>query len=887
MWLISLGIRSRQGALYTAASLQGYLTLIYECWRLTQDVQVFDRERNEGIVTVGGFLISRRIARFLLEDLPVPVIYSVIYYFMVGFDPEAAQFFVFFSVTLLTHYISICLATVCVGVSREFAGATLVANLAFTLQSMACGYFVNSQSIPVYTRWLKYAAYVFWGFSGLAANEFISPGGGQYGAFYDCPYSQDPADLRCKEYTGRFILDSLGFSPSIWQPPVILLGFAVGFYLLAGILLQFRRVEIELAKARKGDEIDHAAGKEKIKARSAEETRTVTVRLDNYTLDIRKHNVFRRQSEVLSVLKPVSTVFEPGTLNVIMGPSGSGKTSLLHLMAHRLHSTVATEYQSKGQMLFNEAEPSETVVRSLACFVVQDDDALVASLTVKETLRFAAKLRLPKWMPTSEKVAKADDVLIKLGLKSVANNIVGDNLIKGISGGEKRRVSIAIQILTDPKILLLDEPTSGLDAFTASSIMEVLQKMANEGRTIILTVHQARSDLFTRFGNVLLLARGGFPVYSGKGDHMLSYFGSLGHTCPEATNPADFALDLVTVDLQHATREAVSRDKVRSLITSWTSNDGVIARQTSNIATPAELGSLRRQMNPFRVTFPLVLHRSSINLRRLPAILTARVAQITSMGVILALFFAPLKNDYRAVQSRMGFVQEIAALYFVGMLQNIAIYPNERDVFYREQDDGAYSVEVFLLSYTLLEIPFEIIASILFGILGAYAINLQQSVEMIFILAFNSFCVVNCGESLGILFNTFFSHAGFAVSVISILLSLATILGGIMSLNVPSFLQALNHLSPIKYNVANVVPYAMRNISFTCTDSERLSNGHCPIETGDQVLQLYNLQTDAGLNVLALGVCTIIYRLLAYVALKLTRMHLSLRSIRTWFRTAG
>ncbi|KAL9108387.1 MAG: hypothetical protein Q9227_006847 [Pyrenula ochraceoflavens] len=874
------GIRSREGALYTASSLQGYLILIYECWRLALDIQVFDRERNEGVVTVGAFLTSRRLARFLLEDFPVPVVFSVIFYFMVGFDPNAAQFFVFFSVTLLTHYIAVCLATLCVSVSREFAGSSLVANLAYTLQSMACGYFINSQQIPVYTRWLKYAAYVFWAFTGLAANEFITPGGGEYGAFYDCPYSRDPSDLRCKEYTGRFILDSLGFQASIWRPPVILLGFAVGFYLLAAVLLQFWRVEIELAKARKGEEIDHAAGKEKIRARSAEETRVINVRLDGYALDIRKHNMLRRRPVTLSILQPTSTLFESGTLNVIMGPSGSGKTSLLHSMAHRLHSTIATEYQTRGRMLFNEAVPSESVVRSLTSFVVQDDDALVASLTVKETLRFAAKLRLPKWMSTSEKVAKADDVLIKLGLKGVANNVVGDNLTKGISGGEKRRVSIAVQILTDPKILLLDEPTSGLDAFTAMSIMDVLQKMASEGRTIILTVHQARSDLFSRFGNVLLLARGGYPVYSGKAERMLSYFQNLGHECPQATNPADFALDIVSVDIQHAAREATSREKVRSLIMSWNSAEGGVVRQTSNIATPAELGSLRRQMNPFRITFPLVLHRSSINLRRLPAILTARLAQITSMGIILALFFAPLKHDYRAVQSRVGFIQEIGALYFVGMLQNIGIYPNERDVFYREQDDGAYSVEVFLLSYTLLEMPFEIIASTLFGILGAYAINLQRTVQMIFILAFNSFCIVNCGESIGILFNTFFSHAGFAVQITSILLSVANVLGGIMSLNVPSFLQALNHLSPVKYSFANVTPYAMENIHFTCSDSERLPNGHCPIENGEQVLQLYNLQTNAGLNIMALGVCTIIYRLLAYLVLKVTRMHWSLKSFR-------
>lgn len=869
--LIFLGIRSREGALYTASALQGYLVLIFECWRLTFDIQVFDRERNEGVVTVGAFLVSRRAARFFLEDLPVPIIFSVIFYFMVGFDPNPTQFFIFFGITLLTQYIAICLATLCVGMSRDFAGSSLIANLAYTLQAMACGFFVNSESIPVYTRWLKYTAYVFWSFSGLAANEFTSPSGGPYGRFYDCPYSQNPADPRCKEYTGRFVMQSLGFTLNIWRSPVILLAFALGFYLLAAIALQFLRVDVEMAKARKGDEIDHAAGKEKITARSPEETRAVTITLDKFTIDIHKRALLKKAPKVLSILKPITVDFEPAKLNVILGPSGSGKTTLLHAMARRLHGSIGTQYRTAGNMFYNGAVPSEDVIRSLTSFVVQDDDALVASLTVRETLQFAAQIRLPKWMSKNEKTARADEVIMKLGLKAVANNVVGDAMTKGISGGEKRRVSIAIQILSDPKILLLDEPTSGLDAFTASSIIDVLQKMATEGRTIVLTVHQARSDTYPQFGNVLLLARGGFPVYAGQGQNMLSYFGTLGHECPEPTNPADFALDLITIDLQHERREAVSREKVRRLIQSWTAESMTIMQLRSNVATPAELGSLRRQMNPFLITFPLVLRRSSINLRRLPAILTARLAQISSMGIILALFFAPLKNDYRAVQSRMGYIQEIAALYFVGMLQNIGIYPNERDIFYREQDDGAYSVEVFLLSYTILEVPFEIIASIIFGVLGAYAANLQRTVKMLFVIAFNTFCIVNCGESVGILFNTFFSHAGFAVQVMSILLSVATILGGIISLNVPSFLQALNRLSPLKYSFANLAPYAMRGLHFTCSSDERLPNGHCPIESGAQVLTLYNLNTDPGLNLIGLAICTIVYRLVAYLALKVKR----------------
>lgn len=207
------------------------------------------------------------------------------------------------------------------------------------------------------------------------------------------------------------------------------------------------------------------------------------------------------------------------------------------------------------------------------------------------------------------------------------------------------------------------------------------------------------------------------------------------------------------------------------------------------------------------------------------------------------------------------------------MLQNVAIYPNERDVFYREEADNCYSAETFILQYTTLEVPFEIISSLVFGAFAAFADNLERTVKMFFISAFNCFCIINCGESVGIVFCTFFSHVGFSVNFTSVVLSIATILGGIMSLNVNEVLQALNHLSPIKYSIANLAPYAMRNQQFTCMDAQRLPDGRCPIENGRQVLQLYNLDKDAAMNVMALGVCTIVYRIVAYAVLKVMRSH--------------
>ena len=353
-------------------------------------------------------------------------------------------------------------------------------------------------------------------------------------------------------------------------------------------------------------------------------------------------------------------------------PSGSGKTSLLNLMARRLHNSASTTYVPAGRMTFNGGEPSTKVIRSVTSYVCQDDDQLLPYLTVRENLKFAAALRLPTHLSKREKLERAESVLLKLGLRDCADNLVGSDLVKGISGGERRRTTIAIQILTDPRILFLDEPTSGLDAFTASSIVEVLRGLANEGRTLVLTIHQTRSDLFRSFSSIVLLAQGGSLVYAGKGSELLPYFASLGHVCPIMTNPADFSLDLISVNIQNSAKEAHTREKVHTLIDNWDQTKSSVSRITSKIATPAELASLARKMTPLRTAFPVLMHRSFINFRRNNVAVIARTTQVFAFGVILALFFAPLGNGLASVNTRLGFLQEITPLYFVGMLQAVA-----------------------------------------------------------------------------------------------------------------------------------------------------------------------------------------------------------------------
>lgn len=178
-------------------------------------------------------------------------------------------------------------------------------------------------------------------------------------------------------------------------------------------------------------------------------------------------------------------------------------------------------------------------------FVMQDD-VLFQHLTVKETLVYAAYLRLPRSEFTkAAKVQRAEDVLTELGLQKCKDTVIGGPFVRGISGGERKRVSIGHEMLTDPSLLLLDEPTSGLDSTIALKIIHTLQDLAKGGRTVITTIHQPSSIIFHTFTKLLLLSEG-HTLYYGLGSEAMNYFQSVGCEPSFATNPADFLLDLAS-----------------------------------------------------------------------------------------------------------------------------------------------------------------------------------------------------------------------------------------------------------------------------------------------------------------------------------------------------
>ncbi|KAI8473752.1 MAG: hypothetical protein J3K34DRAFT_497894 [Monoraphidium minutum] len=244
-----------------------------------------------------------------------------------------------------------------------------------------------------------------------------------------------------------------------------------------------------------------------------------------------------REPEERQILFSVTGEILPGEVLALMGPSGSGKTSLLSVISGRAPRAVRTA----GRVTVNGARFTKQAKRRVG-FVLQDD-LLYETLTVTETLGYAAALRLPRGMTAAERRGRVDDVITALGLGKCRNTIIGGYFRRGISGGERKRVSIGHELLINPAILLLDEPTSGLDSTTALHLLQLLQELAAGGRSIATTIHQPSSRLYQKLDKLMLLADGHTVYYGGAGV-VLSWFSSLGFECPFGVNVADFLLDL-------------------------------------------------------------------------------------------------------------------------------------------------------------------------------------------------------------------------------------------------------------------------------------------------------------------------------------------------------
>ena len=366
-----------------------------------------------------------------------------------------------------------------------------------------------------------------------------------------------------------------------------------------------------------------------------------------------------REPEVKAIIKNVSAYMPSGSLTAIIGSSGSGKTSVLNTLSKRI--TVG-RLETTGDITYN----GSSQLGSIRSAYVMQQDILLPTLTVRETLRYAAELRLPPPTNAEEREKIVESVILELGLKECADTRIGNNVHKGCSGGEKRRTSLAVQMLSNPSVLFCDEVTTGLDAATAFQLVVTLKALAVKGRTIICSIHQPRSEIWQLFDHVLLLAKGS-PLYSGPSASCLAYFENHGYVLPSFVNPAEFFIDLAAIDTRSPEAEESSAARVQGLICAFeasTENSRLQAVEEKPSMGPDELvlekpgqhhATLGHQIRvlterTFKVTF------------RDPLGIFGSMLEAISMAIITGWIFLQLDGSLSGIRSREGALYTAASL---------------------------------------------------------------------------------------------------------------------------------------------------------------------------------------------------------------------------------
>lgn len=366
-----------------------------------------------------------------------------------------------------------------------------------------------------------------------------------------------------------------------------------------------------------------------------------------------------REPEVKAILRGVNAYMPNGSLTAIIGSSGSGKTSILNALSKRI---AGGRLKTKGDITYN----GSSQLSSIRSAYVMQQDVLLPTLTVRETLRYAAELRLPPPTTKDERENVVENVILELGLKECADTRIGNNIHKGCSGGEKRRTSLAVQMLSNPSVLFCDEVTTGLDAATAFQLVTTLKALGLKGRTIICSIHQPRSEIWQLFDHVLLLAKGS-PLYSGQSVNCLAYFEKYGHVLPQFVNPAEFLIDLAAIDTPFPDAEKSSTKRVQSLIQAFetsTENIGLQALEEKALMGPIEsVVKISRQHHATLRHQIIVLTRRTFKTTcRDPMGIAGSIFEATSMAVIIGWIFLQLDGSLSGIRSREGALYTAAGL---------------------------------------------------------------------------------------------------------------------------------------------------------------------------------------------------------------------------------
>ncbi|KAG2304942.1 hypothetical protein Bca52824_033593 [Brassica carinata] len=461
------------------------------------------------------------------------------------------------------------------------------------------------------------------------------------------------------------------------------------------------------------------------------------------------------QGPTKRLLNGVNGCGEPNRILAIMGPSGSGKSTLLDALAGRLAGNVVMS----GKVLVNGKK--RRLDFGTSAYVTQED-VLLGTLTVRESIAYSAHLRLPTNLSRKEISDIVEATITDMGLQECSDRTIGNWHMRGISGGEKKRLSIAIEVLTKPTLLFLDEPTSGLDSASAFFVVQILRNIASSGKTVISSIHQPSGEVFALFDDLLLLS-GGETVYFGEAKFATKFFGEAGFPCPSRRNPSDHFLRCVNSDFDGITATLVESRRIHdssfslyqetsnmldpldnmptaeirtTLVRKFKCSEYAVASRARIQEITSIKGLVTERNNGSQTSWwkqlRILTQRSFINMSRDLGYYWIRIGVYILLSISVGSVFFNVGRSHTKVMNTAacgGFMAGFMTIMSIGGFQS---FIEEMKVFSRERLNGHYGVAVYTVSNFFSSLPFIIIMCLGTTSITNYMVKFQPAASHFF-----------------------------------------------------------------------------------------------------------------------------------------------------------
>ncbi|ENN80197.1 hypothetical protein YQE_03367, partial [Dendroctonus ponderosae] len=517
------------------------------------------------------------------------------------------------------------------------------------------------------------------------------------------------------------------------------------------------------------------------------------------------------------ILHEVYGRFPSGQLIAIMGPSGAGKSTLLNVLSGYSIQGVG------GKVLINGNPRKLKAFRRLSCYITQDD-RLQNLLTVSENMHTSADLKLPSSTSKAEKQAIIDEILSTLGLGNTK-----ETLVERLSGGQKKRLSIALELVSNPLVLFLDEPTTGLDSSSCRQCLELLKVLASQGRTIVCTIHQPSASLFQMFDQVYVLA-GGRCLYQGGTDNMIPFFEDVQSPCPKFHNPADYVIELAC--------EEYGKDKVEKMVQD----------DNGNLQATSKLNQLK-----------VLLKRGYIKAKRDKTMTYLRIAVNALTALMLGTLYFNAGTDGTKVIDNYNLLFSILMHHtFSTMMLTILTFPTEMSILIKEHFNRWYSLKMY---YTSVFCCF-IFTSIIYYMTAQPFDNIRFNMFLI-----TSLLVVFVAQSFGLMIGAYFNVVDGTFLGPTLTVPMMMFAGfGVSLRDLPSYLYWGSYISYLRYGLEGVVGaiYGLNRPTIDCPEDQ-----YCHYRYPKKFLEDIAVKSDQFSNdVIALVLFWFILRTLSFVVLK-------------------